>query len=70
MDHPEFTNFDHLPDAAHVSVQTVAALYGCKIPTVWARLRKHEIPNPRRFGSHTRWNVGELRAALKGGERR
>lgn len=58
-------NFDELPDAAHVDVRVVAALFGCKVPTVWARLRRCEVPNPRRFGSHTRWNVGELRVALK-----
>lgn len=66
MNPTELTNFDTLPDAANVSVQTVAALYGCKVPTVWARLRRMEIPQPRRFGAHTRWNVGLLRQALKG----
>lgn len=66
MLHPDLTNFDQLPDAANVSVQIVAGLFGCKIPTIWARLRRKEIPEPRRFGSHTRWNVGELREALKG----
>ncbi len=56
--------FDDLPNAAHVDVYVVAALYGCKPPTDWARLRRKELPEPRKFGSHTRWNVGELRAAL------
>lgn len=62
----DLKNFDSLPDAAHVDVRTVAALYGCKVVTVWSRLRKKELPEPRRFGSHTRWNVGELRRALQG----
>lgn len=66
MLHPDLSNFDQLPDAANVSVEIVAGLFGCKIPTIWARLRRKEIPEPRRFGSHTRWNVGELREALKG----
>ena len=66
MTSKELANFDQLPDAANVSVQTVAALYGCKVPTVWARLRRMEIPQPRHFGAHTRWNVGQLRQALKG----
>ncbi len=60
----EISEFDNLPDAANVNVQTVAALFGCKVPTIWARLRRNEIPAPRRFGAHTRWNVGQLRAAL------
>lgn len=66
MFHPDLTNFDQLPDAANVGVQAVAGLFGCKVPTIWARLRRKEIPEPRRFGAHTRWNVGELRQALKG----
>lgn len=57
--------FDDLPDAAHVDVRVVATLYGCKVPTIWARLRRNAIPAPRRFGAHTRWNVGDLRKALK-----
>lgn len=68
MLHPDLSNFDQLPDAANVSVEIVAALFGCKVPTIWARLRRQEIPKPRRFGAHTRWNVGELRVALKGDE--
>jgi predicted DNA-binding transcriptional regulator AlpA len=62
----ELTNFDKLPDAAHVDVHTVAALFGCKPPTVWARLRRRELPEPRKFGAHTRWNVGDLRRMLQG----
>lgn len=59
-------NFDNLPDAAHVDVNVVATLFGCKPPTVWLRVRKKELPTPRKFGAHTRWNVGELRAVLRG----
>jgi predicted DNA-binding transcriptional regulator AlpA len=59
-------NFDGLPDAAHVDVNVVATLFGCKPPTVWLRVRHKKLPAPRKFGAHTRWNVGELRAALRG----
>lgn len=62
----ELAEFDFLPNAAHIDVHTVAALFGCKAPTVWLRLRRGEIPAPRKFGAHTRWNVGEIRDALKG----
>jgi len=61
----DLSEFDRLPNAAHVDVHTVAALYGCKVPTIWARLRRKEIPEPRKFGAHTRWQVGEIREALK-----
>lgn len=61
----DLVNFDRLPDAAHVNVTTVAGLYGCTEATIWLRLRKNQIPQPRRFGAHTRWNVGELREALQ-----
>ena len=60
----DLLDFDHLPNSAHVDVYVVALLFGCKPPTVWARLRRNELPQPKKFGSHTRWNVGDLRAAL------
>lgn len=64
----DLIGFDDLPTAAHVDVRVVAGLFGCKVPTIWARLRKNELPKPKKFGSHTRWNVGQLRQALKGDE--
>jgi len=63
--HTNLFDFDSLPDSAHVDVRTVAALFGCTPSTIWARLRRKEIPEPRHFGGHTRWNVGGLRKALK-----
>ncbi len=56
--------FDLLPDIAYVDVRTVAALFGCAVPTVWRRAAAGQIPSPRRFGASARWNVGELRKAL------
>ena len=64
MRNKDLNEFDNLPNAAHVDVHVVAALFGCKPSTVWARLRRRELPKPKKFGSHTRWNVGELRAVL------
>lgn len=60
----ELMNFDELPDSAHVDVNVVAGLFGCKVATIWARLRKDQLPKPKKFGAHTRWNAGELRVAL------
>ena len=62
----ELAEFDFLPNAAHVDVHTVAALFGCKPPTIWLRVRRGELIAPRHFGAHSRWNVGLLREALKG----
>jgi predicted DNA-binding transcriptional regulator AlpA len=62
----DLKNFDNLPNAAFVDVNVVAGLFGCKPPTVWLRVRKKELPAPRKFSMHTRWNVGELRAVLQG----
>lgn len=61
----EIIAFDQLPNAAYVGVNTVAMLFGCKPVTVWLRVRKNKLPRPRKFGAHTRWNVGELRKALE-----
>ncbi|ARK40647.1 transcriptional regulator [Burkholderia pseudomallei] len=57
-------SFDSLPDSAHVDVRAVAGLYGCSVPTAWRRSAAGLIPAPKKFGHSTRWNVGELRAAL------
>jgi predicted DNA-binding transcriptional regulator AlpA len=57
-------NFDTLPDSAHIDVRAVAGLFGCSVPTVYRRARAKQIPAPRKFGSSTRWNVGEIRGAL------
>ncbi|MFP3706199.1 transcriptional regulator [Paraburkholderia sp. SIMBA_009] len=57
-------SFDSLPNSAHVDVRTVAALYGCSVPTVWRRVAAGLIVAPKKFGHTTRWNVGQLRANL------
>lgn len=60
----ELANFDKLPDAAHVRLETVKQLYGVSAATVW-RLSGKTIPSPRKYSDRvTAWNVGELRAAL------
>ncbi|ASW00017.1 helix-turn-helix transcriptional regulator [Paraburkholderia aromaticivorans] len=57
-------NWGVLPNDAHIDVRTVAVLFGCSVPTVYRRVRAKQIPAPRKFGSSTRWNVGEIRDAL------
>lgn len=60
--------FDTLPNAAHVRLPVVQALYACSDETVRRRVKSGHIPAPRKLGPRvTAWNVGELRAALSGG---
>lgn len=58
--------FDRLPDSANVDIHVVAGILSCGHSTIWARLKHNDplIPKPRKFGRSTRFNVGELRAAL------
>nr|WP_150559721.1 transcriptional regulator [Pandoraea bronchicola] len=59
-------SFDTLPGSAYVNVRAVAGLYGCSVSTVWRRAASGLIPQPKKLGHSTRWNVGELRTALRG----
>lgn len=57
--------FDTLPDAAHVRLPVVQALYACSDETVRRRVKAGQIPAPRKLGPRlTAWNVGDLRRAL------
>jgi predicted DNA-binding transcriptional regulator AlpA len=60
--------FDDLPDAAHVRLPVVAALYATSQSNVWRWVKQGIIPQPRKLGPQTTvWNVGDLRRALCGG---
>jgi len=60
--------FDDLPDSAFVALPVVCVLFGCAPATVWRRVSAGELVAPHRFGKRTsRWNVGQLRAALAQG---
>ncbi len=60
-------NFDHLPESAHVDVKVVAVIIGKSVSSVWRDTKHGYIPKPVKFGGATRWNVGELRRAIKRG---
>lgn len=61
----DLANFDLFPNSAHVAQPVVEGLYGCSSATVWRRVKDGSIPAPRKLSPRcTRWNVGELRAAL------
>lgn len=54
---------DHMPDAANLNVDVVAALLDVKPVTIWRHSSKGLL-RPIRFGRSTRWNLGELRQLL------
>ena len=63
------TNFDQLPNSANVRLPVVMALYGISPATVWRNVKNGNIPKPQKLTVRTTaWNVGELRAALRGEE--
>lgn len=59
------SQFDSLPDSAHVPARTVAAVVGVSEATVWRMVKRGTLPEPRKVSARaTRWNVGSLRRAL------
>lgn len=57
-------HFDQLADAANVDVRVVALIRDRSVASTWRDAAKGLIPAPRKFGSATKWNVGELRRAM------
>lgn len=61
----QLTNYDLLPDAAHVRQPVVAALYGCSPATIWRGVKAGRIPAPVKLSPKvSAWNVGALRRAM------
>ncbi len=59
------TNFETLPDSAHVRLITVCHLYAISPATVWRNVKNGNIPKPHKLTARTTvWNVAELRVAL------
>ena len=59
------SGFDKAPDTGQVPVEVVAELAGISRATAYRYSKAGILPAPRKFGGSSRWNVGELRAALK-----
>ncbi|AAZ97957.1 Possible Transcriptional Regulator [Thiobacillus denitrificans ATCC 25259] len=58
-------NLDAMPDCGFVAVRSLAAWLGVSQVTVWRWAKAGRLPAPRKLGKGTtRWNVGEVRAAL------
>jgi predicted DNA-binding transcriptional regulator AlpA len=59
------SQFDRLPDAAHVRLPVVMALHGVSAPTIWRWCKAGRLPAPVKLGPNTTaWQVGALRAAI------
>lgn len=50
----------------YLPVETVAAIHGRSIPSIWRDVKSGAIPAPIKVGNSTRWNSLELKAALDG----
>lgn len=62
------SNFDSLPNSAHVRLPVVAALHGVHAQTIWRWVKTGRIPSPVKLGINTTaWRVGDLRESMSGG---
>lgn len=62
---PALTQFDNLPESAHVRLPVVAALHGIGPATVWRWVKAGRLPAPVKLGPNTTaWRVGELRRVM------
>ena len=60
-------NFDNLPDCASANLGVLKALTCASSATIYRRIEAGLLPKPKKLGSsHNLWNVGEIRAALRG----
>jgi predicted DNA-binding transcriptional regulator AlpA len=58
-------NLDAFPDCGFISARSLAAMLSVSQVTVWRWTKAGKLPAPRKLGEGTtRWNVGEVRAAL------
>ena len=59
------THFDDLPASAQVPARTLAVLLQVAEVTIWRWSKNGLLPKPHKLGpASTRWNVGDVRAAL------
>lgn len=63
---PLIQHFDDLPNSAYVPLNVICVMFGCSPATAWRRVKSGQLIAPQHFGSSTRWNVGEIRQALRG----
>ena len=62
-------DFDQLPDCALIGTAAVVTLLAKSRTTIWRMTKDGTLPKSRKIGgSHNRWQVGEIRALLRGAE--
>ncbi len=60
------SEFDALPESALVALPVVAAITGRSRASIYRDVKAKRLPAPLQYSpGSVRWNVGELRAALK-----
>jgi len=59
--------FSSQPNDGLVDVRVVAALLGRSTASVWRDAANGRLSKPIKVGGSTRWRVGDVRAALRGG---
>jgi hypothetical protein len=63
---PVITQFDALPDSAHIRPQTAKILLGVSIATFWRLAKAQKFPLHRLTERTTTVKVGDLRAFMAG----
>jgi predicted DNA-binding transcriptional regulator AlpA len=59
--------FDQLPDSAYVRLPVVMALFSRSASSIWRDVKAKRLPAPRSMGPRcSAWNVGQIRAVLRG----
>lgn len=62
---PGLSQFDELPNAAHVDLRMVMGITGRSRASIYRDVSAGRLPQPVRFTTGcTRWRVGDLRQAL------
>lgn len=64
VDATALSEFDRLPDSAHVRMPVVSTLLAVSPATIWRWTRMGKLPRSTRISGVTLWNVGELRKML------
>lgn len=66
---PRAAAIDTLPAGARLRTRDLCSLYGCSKPALMLKVAKGLAPAPLDGEYQLAWRVGDVRAALYGGER-
>lgn len=57
-------DLDALPDGCYITTAQLAATLGVHPLTPYKWVKTGRLPHPYKFGTSTRWKVGEVRQAI------